>query len=360
MRSLGWRWAVVAAGLAALVSLPALAGALPAGESDLTAEQLRDLVRASDAVAYEAYGESRVDLPLPDVRELGDVPELLGGTTRTRTAWRTPLDWRVDRLTVAGETDVVRAGAQTTTWDSADRTVTRVLGDLPVRLPRPDDLTAPVLARRLVATPDTTVSRLPERRVAGRSAAGLRVAPTDPTQTLVESVDVWVDPDSGLPLRVEVRAGGQRNPVLTSVLLDLDLGDPGAERTAFDPPAGATVTSSQAPDVAAEIDRLVPFLLPDVLAGDTRADPAGLGTGGVAVYDQGFEAYAVVPLDRGLGDDLIELAPPGGLFATPLVNVLVGRQRGAVFLLVGTVPEQVLRSALTELRRDPPVVVGDR
>ena len=355
-----WRWAAVAAGVAALVSLPTLAGALPTRSSDVTAEELRDLVRASGAVAHEAYGESRVDLPLPDVDALGDVPELLGSTTRTRTAWRTPLDWRVDRLTVAGETDVVRAGALTTTWDSADRSVTRLLGDLPVRLPRPDDLTAPVLARRLVATPGTVLSRLPERRVAGRSAPGLRVAPADPAQTLVESVDVWVEPGSGLPLRVEVRADGQRNPVVTAVVLDLELGDPGARRTAFDPPPGSTETTTQAPDVAAEVDRLVPFLLPDVLAGDGRADPAGLGTGGVAVYDRGFEAYAVVPLDRDLGGDLLDLAPPGGVFATPLVTVLVGRVERTAYVLVGTVPEQVLRDALTALRRDPPPFVGDR
>ncbi len=47
------------------------------------------------------------------------------------------------------------------------------------------------------------LSRLPARRVAGRSAAGLRLVPADPASTIAR-VDVWADEASGLPLRVEV------------------------------------------------------------------------------------------------------------------------------------------------------------
>ncbi len=368
----GWRWAVLTVLVLVLGSLPALAQALPDGSSDLTAEQLRDLVRGSADVAWTGYGESRVDLPLPDVRDLGDVPGLLGGTTRTRTAWRGADDWRVDRLVLTGEVDVITSPTGTVTWNSADRTASTVVGALPVRLPRADDLTPPVLARRLVATPDVTFSRLPSRRVAGTSAAGLRIAPQNPSSTLVASVDVWVEPSSGLPLQVEVRAPDRRNPVLTTLLLDVALGDPGAERTAFTPPQDATTLTTQAPDVVSEINRLVPFLLPPALAGTPRADPAGLGGGGIGVYGKGFASYAVVPVTRGLGRDLLRAAPPDGLLPTPLVNALVGQVGqvgharhvgpggGPVFLLVGTVPAQTLRDALEQLREDPPEYVGPR
>ncbi len=344
-----------------LGSLPALAKALPDGSSTLTAEQLRDLVRGSAGVAWSGYGESRGDLPLPDVRDLGDVPDLLGGTTRTRTAWRGPQDWRVDRLNLTGEQDVITSGQGTVTWNSADRTASYVLGQLPVRLPRADDLVPPVLARRLVATPDVTFTRLPSRRVAGTSAAGLRVTPVDPGSTLVQSVDLWVEPSTGLALQVEVRASGQRNPVLSTLLLDVSFGDPGSGRTAFSPPPGTTTTSSAAPDVVSEINRLVPFRLPPSLAGTPREDPAGLGQGGIGIYGKGFSAYAVVPVTRALGHDLLRAAPPDGLLPTPLVNALVGRVgRGGVFLLVGTVPEQTLRDALAQLRENPPPYVGPR
>ena len=65
-----WRWAVVVAVVAGLAATPTLAGALPADGSDASAEQLLTQVRASSAVAWSGYGESRGSLVLPDVREL--------------------------------------------------------------------------------------------------------------------------------------------------------------------------------------------------------------------------------------------------------------------------------------------------
>lgn len=351
-----WRWAVVAGLVAALMSVPALAQLLPAGSSDLTAVQLRDKLRDSDAVQWEGLGESRVDLPIPDVDALDDVPNLLGSKTRTRTTWVSKDRWRIDQLDIASETDTIRDVDQTTTWNSADRTVTIVAGDLPVRLPRAGDLSAPVLGRRLAATPETTLKRLDERRVAGRTAAGIRLTPKDPTRTTVESIDIWVDPDSGLALRVEVRTLGQRNPVLTSLLLDLDVGSADAGRLDFDPPPTANVTTSEAPDVAAEIDRFAPYLLPPALAGDQRSNATGLSNGGVAVYGQGVEAYAVIPLEGRLARQLRRAAGPDGLLLTPLVNALVGRddQTGLTYLLVGTVPASTLQSGLAALVKNPP------
>jgi hypothetical protein len=182
---------VVAALVAGLCGLPALAGARPAGSSDLDADQLRALILRSADVGWSGYAESRATLALPDVRELGDVAGLLGGTTRTRVWWRDRDDWRVDRLTLVGEIDQVQAGSLSITWDSADRRADLLLGTLPLRLPRPVDLVAPVLGRRLAATADVDLQRLPARRVAGRTAAGLRLAPRDPGATTVQAIDLW-------------------------------------------------------------------------------------------------------------------------------------------------------------------------
>lgn len=355
-----WRWVVTAALVAALMSVPALAQLLPAGSTDLTAQQLRATLRDSAAVPWEGLGESRVDLPIPDVDELGDVPDLLGSKTRTRTTWVSPDRWRIDQLDIASETDTIHDGDRTTTWNSADRTATTVAGDLPVRLPRAGDLSAPVLGRRLAATPETTLTRLDERRVAGRTAAGIRLSPKNPERTTISSIDIWVDPDSGLALRVEVRAPGQRNPVLTSLLLDLDVGSADAGRLDFVPPSTAQVTTSDAPDVAAQIDRFAPFLLPPVLAGDQRSNATGVTNGGVAVYGQGVQAYAVIPLARGVARRVLRAAGPDGLLETPLVNALVARDDahgGRVYLLVGTVPSTTLTAGLAALLKDPPPLV---
>ncbi|MCW2679842.1 MAG: hypothetical protein JWM62_1243 [Frankiales bacterium] len=86
----GWRWGVVAALVGGLLSLPSLAGALPADGSTLSPAGLLERIRASDGVGWSGYGESRGTLVLPDVRELGDLPGLFAGTTRARAWWRGP------------------------------------------------------------------------------------------------------------------------------------------------------------------------------------------------------------------------------------------------------------------------------
>ena len=62
--------------------------------------------------------------------------------------------------------------------------VTRV-PDLPVRLPRHEDLLPPLLAERVLdgARPDE-LGRLPTRRVAGRLAVGIRLTPGSAQSTI--------------------------------------------------------------------------------------------------------------------------------------------------------------------------------
>ena len=354
MQRLTWRWAVAAALVAVLAALPALAGALPAGRADLPPERLRELVLGSVDVGWSGFAESRGTLALPDVRELGDVAALLGGTTRTRAWWRDRDEWRVDRLTLVGETDQLRSGSLATTWDSADRRVGVLVGSLPARLPQPVDLLAPVIGRRLAATPDVELARLGARRVAGVSAAGLRLTPRDRAATTVASVDLWLDPRNGLALRVEVTAQGEAEPALTSVVLDYDPTTPPVERITFDTPADATRTVGEAPDVAAALERFAPYRLPDELAGQRRSDLTGLGTGaGVGTYGRGLSAFAVVPLPGSIGGRVAAVLDDGVL-ASPLVNAVVGGSGRRTYLLVGTVPLNVLKRGLATLIAFPP------
>lgn len=366
---MSWRWAVVAVLLAALLGAPTLAGRLPSdAAADTPAAQLLERVRGSDRVAWSGYGEVRGDLDLPDLRELRTLPATIGETSRMRAWWLGPRSCRVDQLTLTGEVDVVQGRAATgelqrTTWDSERRRATVLVGEETVRLPIGADLLPNALGARLARAEGVVASLIEDRRVAGRPAAGLRLTSPDPSSTTVAHVDLWVEPSTGLPLRVEVVAAGAPRPSITSLLLDLDLTPPPAERTRFDLPRGARLSNDRARDLAALADRESPFALPDTLAGLPRADRVeGLG-GGVATYGEGFTALTVVPLPPGTATDVyrrIARAQPSAtrsdrvaVVGTPLVQLLLSaRSRG--YLLAGTVPEPVLQRALAALEADPP------
>lgn len=356
-----WRWTVVAAVIAGLAAAPAVAGALPADGSGASPEQLLTQVRSSGSVGWSGYGESRGSLVLPDVSELAELPGLLGGATRTRAWWRGPDDWRVDALTLVGETDTTRDADGGWTWQSADRRAVRLDGTLEVSLPAAVDLMAPTLGRRLAGTPDTNVTTLPARRVAGRSAQGLRLTPRNPAATTIGSVELWVDPVSGLALQVEVRAVGEKTASITTTLLDLDLTAPPPERTRFAPPPDSTTVTGTAPDLAALADRFAPYRLPAQLTGLPRRARSLLSAGGgVGTYGDGLTALALVPVPQDLAHRVIERVDPGdsddvAQISTPLVNGVVGLgPRGRAYLLVGTVPVDRLVAALEVLRKDPP------
>lgn len=358
-----WRWAAVAALLACLTALPAFAGLLPSSASgpDRSPAELLAAVRGSDRIAWSGYGTSNGTLALPDVSELSTLPELAGGSSRTRVWWRGPTAWRVDSLTAVGESDIAADSTGVWQWESADRRAVRVEGDPSVRLPRATDLVAPVLGRRLARTPGVVPQALPDRRVAGRGAAGLRLVPSDAANTTVQSVDLWVEPRTGLTLRVEVVARGQQRPSLTTTLLDLSLSVPPVERTAFRPPPEASVTVVEAPDVASMIDQFAPYALPDSLAGLPRRERIGGLTGGVATYGDGFTSMVLLPLPRDIGRRVLRGLDPNdtddqAAVTTPLVTAGVVRvpHRGGWFLVAGTVPRPLLDTALAAVLADPP------
>lgn len=361
VRRPGWRWVVVAGLTGSLCGLPSLLAALPVSGPDVAADELLERVRRSDAVAWSGYGEVRGDLVLPDVKELADLPQLISGTTRLRAWWAGPEQHRVDALSLVGETGVVVDGPLTWTWDSADRTAQLQRSVAQARLPRGADLLAPALGARLSRSDAVVAEPLSARRVAGRDASGLRLRPVSAGTTTVEHVDLWVEPSTGLALRVEVHARGIEGAALTSTLLDLDLSAPRPKRTRFRPPPGARVEVVEAPDLAAAADRFAPFRLPDDLAGLPRRPRAGDLGEGVGTYGEGLTALTVVPLEERAAHDLLRSLQDqdggtGGTatFSTALLQGLVAHSRDRAYLLAGTVPQDVLRQALFELRADPP------
>ena len=137
------RWSAVASGAVVLRALPAVIGALPVPESPISAAALRARVLASASVPYEGYADAAVNLGLPELPDLGDVSDLLDGTTNQYVWYRSPASWRADDVTGTGEADTYADGPVTYLWDYGRDLFTRVVGAQPVRLPRAADLLPP-------------------------------------------------------------------------------------------------------------------------------------------------------------------------------------------------------------------------
>jgi hypothetical protein len=359
----------VAAAVATLLGMPPAVAALPVTDRpDVTAEELVAAVEASEDVQHSGTAESRGRLDLPDVRRLGDLVALLGGTTRTRVWYAGPDAWRVDQQQATADVATYRDPAGTWTWDSTEGTAVRVRGAAGVRLPSPADLGPAELGRRLVAAAgEAAVTRTDARRIAGRTGLGLRLVPED-GRSLIDRVDLWVDEASGLPLRVAVTARQQSEPTTESGWLDLEVGWPPAEVLDFRLPPFVSPTVSDAPDVAALVDRFAPFQLPSALAGLPRTDGVGVGgRGGAGTYGEGFATLVVLPLPRDIARQTarsldgaglvreVELRGRQGLaLDTPLLSALLVREAGRAYLLAGTVVPGVLEQAALELVLDPP------
>jgi hypothetical protein len=355
----GWRWLVVGLAVVTLVGLPVVVGAVPVADRRVTAEELLARVQGSAGVAYQGYAESRAGLGLPDVPRAGRVVALLGETTRMRAFVAGPDVWRVDELTPIGERDLYHQVWGTWWWDSGERRAVITTGEAAVRFARPADLLPPELGRRVAAAvAPGEVRRIGPRRVAGVDALGLRITPRSPDTTLARA-DLWVEPQSGLPVAVELTAKGAGEPIVTTAFLDLRRRPPRAGDLRFTLPADADIQIDGAPDIARAIDRFSPFVLPDVLAGQPRRTRVG---GAAATYGRGFELVAVLafparfsPRTRDFLDKVPTRSGPWGVasvVATPLLNGMVFEHGEVAYALAGTVPQPALERVAARLARD--------
>lgn len=355
------RWAVVAAGLTALCGMPVLASALPVRVPELTANQLRSRILASATESYAGYAESNATFGLPELPGLRDVTSLLDGVTKMRVWEAAPSLWRVDVLSDAGERDTYQLGPVSYIWDSGEELLTKVTGQQPLRLPRPADLVPPALAIRLLdeAGQRSRFSVIPPLRVAGQSAAGLRVTPADPAST-IGHIDIWAQPASGLPLMVEIFGRGSASPALESQFFQVSpwRPDPRVLTPERGPGTGFTVIS--ATDLAGALNNLGSVLLPTQLAGRDRVtEPAVFSR--IGVYGGGLATFVVLGI-RGVPNLIPDALSGGGtalimsgasavLIGAPLVNAVIVRPFGSLitFLVAGTVNTAVLEQAAVGL-----------
>jgi len=360
------KWSVVALGLALLCGLPVIASALPVSVPALTASQLRGRILASAGESYAGYAESNATFGLPSLAGLADLTSLLDGVTKMRVWQAAPDRWRVDVLSDAGERDTYQLGARTYIWASGQELLTEVLGQPSLRLPRPADLVPPALALRLLAEAGrgARYSVIAPLRVAGQSAAGLRMTPADPAST-VGQVDIWAEPASGLPLMVEIFSRGSRTPALESQFFAVGRWQPQAQvlTPVRGPGTGFNVTSAS--NLAGALNNLGLDGLPAQLAGRARI-PVTTQFDSIGVYGGGLATFVVLGVRGENGRNLVAdtlsaggtpVSVAGGTGArigAPLINAVIVRPAGfyVTFLIAGTVSVPVLEQAAAGLVTD--------
>lgn len=353
------RWGIVGLGVAVLAVVPVTLQALPAHDDGSSAAELLAAVRFASSAPFSGYVEAQGSVRLPISDQFTDVADLFGGRTTMRVWWRSADDWRVDSLGVTGESDLYHNEQGTTAW-SYERNRATFSRNVTVRLPQSVDLLPPELAHHVLeGVVADEVSRIPANNVAGVDAPGFRVVPSAP-QSSVTSVDIWVEPSSGVPVKVTVHGAGAR-PVMQTRFLDLDMGMPAEQQTMLDLSPAAELQFDDVVDIAAAANRYSQLAAPPSLGG---LDRRRTGLGAVGLYGSGVTLLVAIPLwDPAAGplrDQL--MATPGALDtrlgltlgADPLNLLLtVPPFEDGSWLLAGTVTPETLRAAARQIAANP-------
>ncbi|WP_230670341.1 LolA family protein [Rathayibacter sp. Leaf248] len=267
------RWAPAAAVplvvVAAAVALPlsaSAAGDLP----EKTASELLTFAAENEVTAFSGEIEQSSDLGLPDLSALGGsapgssgsdaspagaLMELATGSHEARVFVDAEQGARLQVLDRLAERDVVATkGEGVWVYDSAENTATHFLppesgAAAPDTVPSGEVPTPSSIAEDLLASidPTTAVAVGSDVEVAGRDAYELVLTPREGS-TLVGSVTVSIDGETGLPLGVAVTARGGTAPAFSVAYSSIDFDAPDAAMFAFTAPEGAEVVEKAAPE----------------------------------------------------------------------------------------------------------------
>ena len=343
---LKWMPAVVVPVLiaSAAVAVPLSANAA-VNLSAKTPQEVLALVAAEKLTALSGTINQTSSLGLPDLPTAGigsdasasSALELLTGSHTARVYLDGATKERVQVLDRMAERDLIRSGSDVWLYDSKKKTAEHTT--LPTRTARTPEagataLTPGEIAKKLLASVDsTTAVTLGEPiLVAGRPAYDLVVTPKA-AGTLVGSISIAVDSETGLPLSVEVAARGQKASAFSVGFSQIDLTTPTPPVFSFTPPAGAKVIEKAMPTAA---KGHLPAAQQPV-----AHKPTVIGTG--------WEAVVSVPSSKSLGSltslplfsKLTTAVAGGHVFHTSLANVLL-MDDGRVF--AGSVPVSRLQA----------------
>jgi outer membrane lipoprotein-sorting protein len=358
------RW-VPAAVIPAVVVGGALALPLSAGAAvplpERSPQQVLTLLAESDVSAFSGTVEQKSDLGLPSLPSLsgqdaglGAGLEALTANHRARVFADGPERLRLQVLDDLGEREFVLNGGEVWTYDFRENEAMRLTlpADAQARMKSrlnemesAQTLTPAAIAARALAAidPSTEVSTRDNVRVAGRSAYDLVLTPRA-SDTLVGSVAIAVDAETGMPLRAAITARGESAPAASVAFTQLSIEAPEAALFTFAPPAGASITEKALPDHAGRSEAKA----------DSQARTDGLSAGEEpTVIGSGWSAVAAlpagsVPAEVSSSPLLLEAttAVAGGrALQTALFSVLLTNDGG---VLAGAVPVEQLQAAAAE------------
>jgi hypothetical protein len=172
----------------------------------------------------------------------------------------------------------------------------------------------------------------------------------------IDHANLWLDPRSGVPLRVEVYAAGAATPAFTSGFREFSADRPDPATVRFDPPAGVDVHFDDVLDIADAANQYAPVRPPDTVAGLPRAAASDRAVG---VYGAGMTQVIAIPLRDREADALrSQLAATPGVdqdsertvvSVGPLGVVLTGAEGDGGWLLAGTLTRPALVRAADDV-----------
>jgi hypothetical protein len=192
--------------------------------------------------------------------------------------------------------------------------------------------------RKMDASTDVTLGA--NLNVAGRAAYDLVLTPQT-SDTLVDSVSVAVDGETGMPLAVQVLARGQDEPAISVAFTELSLETPKARLFEFTPPEGTDVTEHPVPD-RPPADTTPPE---NPESPDAHwPDPILSGSDWTTVVELPAAGAPADLFASPLFAQLTTAVDGGRVISTSLLNVLI-MDDGRV--VAGAVPVQLLQAAVT-------------
>lgn len=286
----------------------------PIAADQLIASSLRAL---ADRTPVSGTVTTHVDLGLPQL------PDTLGGqmgpasallSDQTFKEWRSPDGVRVAQILPLAERVIVANRTDVWAWDSEKWTAWHVAvpegampdaaqGSTPPEAPSLGDLEGMVQKALQAATPYAAVSVDRTEWVAGRPVYVVAMVPTS-KDTLVGRIEVAIDAETRLPLRLQVFPRGSLDPAIEAGFTSVDFGPIDPAMFTFTPPPGATVTQVQVPAKAGQgpTEPTAPSDMPEVR---TFGDGFGLVVA-VRVTDVPKELQPLFPYAGPLGSaDLV-------------------------------------------------------
>ncbi|MDQ0851822.1 outer membrane lipoprotein-sorting protein [Arthrobacter sp. B3I9] len=368
------RW-IPAVAVPAVVAGGVLVGSLPASAGDplpaKTPQQVLAMIAQHQEKSLSGTLEQTSELGLPQPPKAGPEAgspdtaflELLSGPHTARVYLDGPEKARIQVMDRLAERNAIKRGSDLWFYNSKDNSAAHA--QLPARaaehqhnrpgmMRTPEELADTLLAK-VGETSDVSVGA--DVKVAGRAAYNLVLAPKSAV-TLMGSLAISVDGESGLPLGVELKARGHAEPAFRVAFTSLSLDAPDPSVFEFSPPPGATVREIPLPEHRAEGSLPPASEDPSKDLGPKSERHSVTGTGWESVVELPASAWqpgstsAGPPsedngLESGSGAGaLLEqaaVAVPGGkLLSTALVNVLI-LDDGRIF--AGSVPLERLQSA---------------